>query len=82
MCSYTQKHFSSKKLQTYLFVVLFLYRYPGKSSKVSSRKNPYTKCCGIARFECYKLNELLSSHMNNKSCVHGYKEYDYEQWPT
>ena len=28
----------------------------------------------IARYECYNLNELISSHMNNKSCVQGYRE--------
>ena len=31
----------------------------------SSRQNPHAEHYGIVRFECYKLNELLSSHMNN-----------------
>ena len=57
-------------------------RYPGKFVKDSSRKNPLAEHCSIARYECYNLNELISSHMNNKNCVQGYKEYDYEQWPT
>ena len=49
---------------------------------LSKMKNPHAEHCSIARYECYNLTELISSHMNNKSCVQGYKEYDYGQWPT
>ena len=43
----------------------YVYRLPRKFAKDSSKRNIQAEHYGTVRFECYKLTELLSSHINN-----------------
>ena len=58
-------------------------RYPENLSKILQGKIHMQYIAALLDMSVTTyLNKLISSHMNNKSCVQGYKKYDYEQWPT